>query len=72
LITSGGTQVPLESNTVRMIENFSSGLRGAASAEYFLKAGYAVVYYHRDKCLKPFIRHLNLEKLISADQYLII
>lgn len=53
-----------------MIENFSSGLRGAASAEYFLKGGYTVVYYHREKCLRPFSRHLNLDKLISADQYL--
>jgi phosphopantothenate-cysteine ligase len=36
LITSGGTSVPLERNTVRSIENFSTGLRGSASAEYFL------------------------------------
>jgi len=27
----------LEKNTVRSIENFSTGLRGSASAEYFLK-----------------------------------
>lgn len=32
-ITSGGTSVPLEKNTVRMIENFSTGSRGAISAE---------------------------------------
>jgi hypothetical protein len=31
---SGGTTVPLETNTVRFIDNFSSGARGAASAEY--------------------------------------
>ena len=36
LISSGGTSVPLEQNTVRSIENFSTGTRGARSAEYFL------------------------------------
>ena len=34
LSQSGGTTVPLETNTVRFIDNFSSGSRGAASAEY--------------------------------------
>ena len=29
LITSGGTTVPLEAKTVRFIDNFSSGSRGA-------------------------------------------
>ncbi|CAD8083793.1 unnamed protein product [Paramecium sonneborni] len=67
-VTSGGTSVPLEQNTVRSIENFSSGLRGAASAEYFLKEGFVVVYYYRDKCLRPFARHLNVQQLINADQ----
>ena len=33
LISSGGTAVPLEKNTVRQIENFSTGMRGARSAE---------------------------------------
>ena len=33
VITSGGTTVPLERNTVRFIDNFSVGTRGAASAE---------------------------------------
>lgn len=32
-ITSGGTATPLELNTVRSIENFSSGRRGALCAE---------------------------------------
>ena len=30
-VTSGGTTVPLERNTVRFIDNFSTGNRGAAS-----------------------------------------
>lgn len=32
-VTSGGTSVPLEKNTIRSIENFSTGKRGAVSAE---------------------------------------
>src|SRR6266536_3359112 len=47
LITSGGTTVPLETQTVRFIDNFSAGTRGATSAEYFLQAGYAVIFLHR-------------------------
>ncbi len=33
-LQSGGTTVPVERNTVRFLDNFSSGQRGAASAEY--------------------------------------
>lgn len=33
LITSGGTAVPLEKQTVRFLDNFSTGNRGALSAE---------------------------------------
>ncbi|XP_033623794.1 phosphopantothenate--cysteine ligase isoform X2 [Fukomys damarensis] len=40
LITSGGTKVPLEARPVRFLDNFSSGRRGATSAEAFLAAGY--------------------------------
>ena len=36
-MTSGGTTVPLENNTVRFIDNFSAGTRGATSAEIFRK-----------------------------------
>ncbi|KAK3691502.1 Phosphopantothenate--cysteine ligase cab2 [Vermiconidia calcicola] len=39
LVTSGGTTVPLENQTVRFIDNFSAGTRGATSAEYFLESG---------------------------------
>ncbi|XP_056400650.1 phosphopantothenate--cysteine ligase isoform X1 [Hyla sarda] len=56
LITSGGTKVPLESRTVRFLDNFSSGRRGAASAEYFLQAGYAVIFLHRQRSLYPYSR----------------
>ena len=37
LVTSGGTIVPLEKNTVRFLDNFSGGNRGAAAVEYLLK-----------------------------------
>lgn len=54
---SGGTTVPLELNTVRFVDNFSAGTRGACSAEYFLQAGYAVIFLHRLKSLEPYARH---------------
>ncbi|KAL2122011.1 hypothetical protein VTJ04DRAFT_2466 [Mycothermus thermophilus] len=59
LVTSGGTTVPLEKNTVRFIDNFSAGTRGATSAEYFLEAGYAVIFLHRQFSLLPFSRHYS-------------
>ncbi|GFO30082.1 phosphopantothenate--cysteine ligase [Plakobranchus ocellatus] len=59
LITSGGTTVPLESRTVRFIDNFSIGTRGATSAEYFLKQGYAVLFLHRHRSLQPFHHRVN-------------
>lgn len=57
VVTSGGTTVPLENNTVRFIDNFSAGTRGATSAEYFLENGYAVVFLHRQFSLLPYSRH---------------
>jgi phosphopantothenate-cysteine ligase len=59
LVTSGGTQVPLEHNMVRFIENFSTGDRGAKSAEYFLSRGYSVVFLHRTGSKLPFTKVCN-------------
>lgn len=59
LITSGGTTVPLENQTVRFVDNFSAGTRGATSAEYFLQAGYAVIFFHRQFSLLPYSRHYS-------------
>ncbi|RYP77866.1 hypothetical protein DL771_000963 [Monosporascus sp. 5C6A] len=59
LVTSGGTTVPLEKNTVRFIDNFSAGTRGATSAEYFLESGYAVIFLHRQFSLLPYSRHYS-------------
>ena len=59
LVTSGGTTVPLENQTVRFIDNFSAGTRGATSAEYFLENDYAVVFLHRKFSLLPYSRHYS-------------
>src|ERR1700761_7178194 len=59
LVTSGGTTVPLENQTVRFIDNFSAGTRGATSAEYFLESGYAVIFLHRQYSLLPYSRHFS-------------
>ena len=59
LVTSGGTTVPLENQTVRFIDNFSAGTRGATSAEYFLEASYAVIFLHRQFSLLPYSRHYS-------------
>jgi len=55
-VTSGGTTVPLEKNTVRFIDNFSGGGRGSSSAEYFIEKGYAVIFLFRKNSLQPYSR----------------
>ncbi|CAD7084548.1 unnamed protein product [Hermetia illucens] len=65
LVTSGGTTVPLEHNTVRFVDNFSAGTRGSASAEYFLDHGYAVIFMHRLKSLEPFTRHFTGQQFLD-------
>ncbi|KAI7900016.1 DNA/pantothenate metabolism flavoprotein [Cokeromyces recurvatus] len=69
LITSGGTTVPLENQTVRFIDNFSNGTRGATSAEYFLEAGYAVVFMHRQNSIQPYHRHFTHSHLGFLDYF---
>ena len=58
LVTSGGTTAPLERRTVRYVDNFSTGNRGAAIAER-LTQGYRVVYLHRTTCAFPFTRQIE-------------
>lgn len=65
LVTSGGTTVPLEHVTVRFVDNFSAGTRGASSTEYFLDAGYAVIFMHRVKSIEPFVRHVMGYKFLD-------
>ena len=61
-VTSGGTSIPLEKNTVRSIENFSTGRRGALSTEYFLKKGFNVIFLYRKGSIQPFIGKIDLKE----------
>ncbi|KAK5778708.1 phosphopantothenate--cysteine ligase CAB2 PWA37_000016 [Arxiozyma heterogenica] len=70
LVTSGGTTVPLENNTVRFIDNFSAGTRGAASAEEFLQNGYSVIFLHREFSLTPFNRSFQKKSGLEFLDYL--
>ncbi len=65
LITSGGTSVPLEKNTVRSLENFSTGKRGSICAEEFLKNNYKVIFLYRKDSLIPFSNHINIFDLFE-------
>ncbi|PLB50666.1 putative phosphopantothenate-cysteine ligase [Aspergillus steynii IBT 23096] len=67
LVTSGGTTVPIEAQTVRFLDNFSGGTRGARSAEYFLQRGYAVIFLHRQNSLLPYDRHYSNSKNCLLD-----
>ncbi|KAF4747667.1 hypothetical protein FOZ62_023816 [Perkinsus olseni] len=82
VISSGGTTVALERRTVRFLDNFSTGNRGAGMAESFImmneepsSSRYYVVYFHRKggSCAMPFVRHLpdateQLELMSTGDQ----
>jgi phosphopantothenate-cysteine ligase len=59
LVSSGGTVCDLEVNSVRCLDNFSTGLRGATCVEEFLKRGYAVVHLWRAGSASPFARVLS-------------
>jgi phosphopantothenate-cysteine ligase len=67
LITSGGTTVPLEKQTVRFLDNFSAGTRGSTSAEYFIEQGYACIFLHRQWSLEPYTRHYTHSKNCFLD-----
>jgi len=62
IVTSGGTSAPLEKNTVRSIENFSTGTRGAKSVEQFLKYGFVVIFMTRAKSQQPFRTKLDIDQ----------
>jgi len=67
LVTSGGTTVPLEKNTVRFLDNFSTGRRGALSVEQLLENGYAVVFLSRTGSAAPFARRIQDEITKNLD-----
>lgn len=56
LVSSGGTAADLEVRSVRCLDNFSTGLRGAVSVEEFLRRGYAVIHLWRTGSASPFGR----------------
>ncbi|XP_004645999.1 phosphopantothenate--cysteine ligase isoform X1 [Octodon degus] len=66
LVTSGGTKVPLEARPVRFLDNFSSGRRGAASAEAFLAAGYGVLFLYRARSAFPYAYRFPPQTWLSA------
>lgn len=66
LVTSGGTKVPLEARAVRFLDNFSSGRRGAASAEVFLAAGYGVLFLYRARSAFPYAHRFPPQAWLSA------
>ena len=80
VVTSGGTTVPLEHSTVRFLDNFSTGTRGATCAEYLLGAApgsdkcatqhnepvYAVIFLSRDNSAHPFVRLLDSSAILDA------
>lgn len=59
LVTSGGTAADLELQSVRFLDNFSTGLRGAISVEEFCKRGYAVIHLWRVGSAAPYSRILS-------------
>jgi phosphopantothenate-cysteine ligase len=69
VISSGGTVVPLEKNTVRFIDNFSRGERGASSCEAFLRKGFRVIYLYRTGSTMPFCQSFrrNVAKHVDHD-----
>eukprot|EP00474_Spongospora_subterranea_P009749 CRZ10207.1 hypothetical protein [Spongospora subterranea] len=75
LVTSGGTRVPIERNTVRFIDNVSTGYRGASLAQFFAESGqYAVIFLSRTgscqpwTCQLPFLDQCNLLDKLSESQ----
>ena len=59
LVSSGGTAADLEERTVRSLENFSTGRRGALSVEQFIERGYAVLHLWRIGSTSPYGRVLS-------------
>ena len=61
LVSSGGTAADLELHSVRCLENFSTGVRGATAVEGFLRRGYAVIHLWRQGSASPYARVLAQE-----------
>ncbi len=59
IVTSGGTVSYLEVRSVRCLDNFSTGLRGAIAVEEFIQRGYAVIHLWREGSASPYARVLS-------------
>ncbi|KAI0565157.1 DNA/pantothenate metabolism flavoprotein [Gracilaria domingensis] len=81
VVTSGGTSVPLEQRAVRYLNNFSTGTRGARSAENFVRQlhigqdgngfernAYAVVFLYREGSKLPFLRDISPQRIADISQ----
>lgn len=80
VVTSGGTTVPLEQRTVRFIDNFSTGTRGALCTERLLTLHwppsvqspditpdqYAVIFLSRVGSTQPFLRRSSASILLTS------
>eukprot|EP00746_Dinoflagellata_sp_MGD_P145000 gnl/MRDRNA2_/MRDRNA2_77681_c0_seq1.p1 gnl/MRDRNA2_/MRDRNA2_77681_c0~~gnl/MRDRNA2_/MRDRNA2_77681_c0_seq1.p1 ORF type:complete len:731 (+),score=139.11 gnl/MRDRNA2_/MRDRNA2_77681_c0_seq1:203-2194(+) len=53
VVTSGGTTVPLEKRTVRFIDNFSTGTRGAKLSESLINNDFRVIFFTRKGSVQP-------------------
>ena len=53
------TKLSFPPSSVRFLDNFSAGTRGATSAEYFLRAGYAVIFMHRSNIVRILQKNEN-------------
>lgn len=70
VVTSGGTQAPLEARVVRSLDNFSTGMRGATATEEFLRdTRYAVIFLGRKGSAMPFARRFPHPDLTDANRY---
>ncbi|CAK9313101.1 unnamed protein product [Citrullus colocynthis] len=58
-----------EQRCVRYIDNFSSGHRGAASTEYFPKAGYSVVFLYRKGTCQPYCSLLPEDPFLECFEF---
>lgn len=66
VLTSGGTAALLERSAVRVLDNFSTGQRGAVSAECFLESDCSVLLLHRSGSQLPFERHVQAATILSS------
>ena len=60
--------MPLERNTVRSIENFSTGFRGSRTCELLLEAGQNVIFFHRTGSKLPFMREFSATLNVDFDR----